>query len=90
MTGMVEPVGDRACSFSKCSPSSSSVPGTFVVVNELEKALLSWRWHWSRWGGGTGRRECERLGKIHSDEDRCSKDMGSRFESDFGLQGISR
>lgn len=41
-------------------------------------------------GGGTDRRVCEQMDKIHSDEDRCSKETGSEFESDFVLPGVSR
>lgn len=40
--------------------------------------------------GDTDRRVCEQMDKIHSHEDRCSKEMGSEFESDFVLPGVSR
>lgn len=83
MAGVVEPQADRVCSFSKCPRSSSLAPGTFLDVSEPEEALLSRRWLWSG-GVGVTAKEGEQLGKIHSDE------VGSEFESDCGLQRVSR
>lgn len=50
------------------------MPGTFLVVSELEGALLSWRWHWNQ-----GETKGNVNSKVHSDE------VGSEFENDFRL-----
>lgn len=41
-------------------------------------------------GGDAGRRVCVQMDKIDSDEDRCSKEMRSEFESGFVFPGVSR